>query len=70
MKPFLDDRKIGPGFMFKDSDLLGLPLRIVLGERDFKSNGCLEIKIRRTGEIYKVPLEQLVHKVKELLKTL
>ena len=36
----LDDRGLGPGFMFKDSDLLGLPLRVVLGERDFKKMGC------------------------------
>lgn len=65
-----DDRGVGPGFMFKDSDLLGLPLRVVLGERDYKKDGLLEIKIRRTGESHKVSREELIPKVKDLLKDL
>jgi len=32
-----DDRNVGPGNKFKDADLLGLPLRLVLGERDFSA---------------------------------
>ena len=63
----LDDRGLGAGFMFKDSDLLGLPLQIVLGERDFKKNGMLEIKVRRTGEKFKARPDELTHKVQELL---
>ena len=38
LEVLFDDRKAGPGFKFKDSDLLGLPVRVVLGERDFKKN--------------------------------
>lgn len=41
-----DDRKLGPGFKFKDADLLGCPLKIVLGERDFNETGLLEAKSR------------------------
>jgi prolyl-tRNA synthetase len=65
-----DDRKQGPGFKFKDSDLLGLPLRVVLGERDFKVTGELEIVVRGTGEKIKVKREDLAVKLKELYKVI
>ncbi|AYF45913.1 proline--tRNA ligase [Halobacteriovorax sp. BALOs_7] len=65
-----DDRKAGPGFKFKDADLLGLPLQVVLGERDHKEDGMLEIRIRRSGEKIKVSQEDLISKVNELLKEL
>jgi prolyl-tRNA synthetase len=61
---------VGAGFMFKDSDLLGLPLRVVLGERDYKESGMLEIKVRKTGESFKLPKDQVLNKVKEILKQL
>ena len=67
VETILDDRRLGAGFMFKDSDLLGLPLQIVLGERDFKKNGMLEIKVRRTGEKFQARPDELIHKVKKLL---
>lgn len=65
-----DDRQLGPGFMFKDSDLLGLPLRITLGERDYLATGEIEIKVRKTGEVIKVKKDQLLMTVKEKLKEL
>ena len=65
-----DDRGLGPGGMFKDADLLGLPLRVTLGERDFDQTGELEIKVRKSGEVYKVKREELTSKVKELLASL
>lgn len=70
IETLLDDRGVGPGFMFKDSDLLGLPIRVVLGERDYKNDGMLEIKVRRTGESFKVTKDELTPKLKELLKDL
>lgn len=66
----LDDRGLGPGAMFKDSDLLGLPVRVLLGERDFEQSGELEIKVRKTGESYKVRPDDLVEKLKEILQRL
>ena len=65
-----DDRNLAPGFMFKDSDLLGLPLRVVLGERDFKRDGTVEIKTRKTGQIHKVKPDQLIHVVQAMLSEL
>lgn len=70
VETILDNRGQGPGVMFKDADLLGLPLRLVLGERDYNESGLLEIKIRKNGEAYKVKRTELVQKIQELLKTL
>lgn len=65
-----DDRKAGPGFKFKDSDLLGLPIRLVLGERDFKKNGQLEIVTRKTNEKQFVDKSEVISKLKEILENL
>ena len=43
----LDDRDERPGVKFADADLIGLPHRVVIGERGLK-NGVVEYK-RRTG---------------------
>lgn len=63
-----DDRNVGPGNKFKDSDLLGLPYRVVLGERDFAASGELEIIERKTGTITKVAKEKLIETLISLLK--
>jgi len=63
-----DDRNIGPGNKFKDSDLIGLPYRVVLGERDFVATGELEIIERKTGNILKVKKEDLIATLKNLLQ--
>ena len=41
----LDDRDVRAGVKFKDADLIGVPLRVVIGERGLKE-GKLEIKWR------------------------
>lgn len=65
-----DDRGMGPGGMFKDADLMGLPCRVVLGERDFAATGEIEIKVRKTGETLKVQKNALVATLKEKLQSL
>lgn len=65
-----DDRQLGPGQMFKDADLIGLPLRVTLGERDYEASGEIEIKVRKTGEVLKVKKENLVSTINEKLKEL
>lgn len=65
-----DDRGMGPGAMFKDADLLGLPLRITLGERDYNATGEIEIKVRKTGETLKVKKEDLISTIKTKLNEL
>ncbi len=55
-----DDRNQGPGFKFKDSDLIGLPLRLVLGERDYQATQEFEIVERKTGEVKKMKRDELI----------
>ena len=63
-----DDRNVGPGNKFKDSDLLGLPYRVVLGERDFGASGELEVIERKSGVVIKVKRDDLVSTLKNFLK--
>lgn len=51
----LDDRDVRPGVKFKDADLIGIPVHIIIGEKNLKDN-IVEIKVRRTKEILKVKL--------------
>ena len=52
----IDDREVSPGFKFKDADLLGVPLQIIIGERNLKQ-GKIELKPRATGESAVVKIE-------------
>ncbi|MFL5786388.1 MAG: proline--tRNA ligase [Bacteriovoracaceae bacterium] len=70
LEVLFDDRQLGPGMMFKDADLIGLPLRVVIGERDYLATGEIEVKIRKTGEVLKVKKDQLLPTVKAKLKEL
>ena len=45
----LDDRDVRPGFMFADMELIGIPHRIVIGERGL-NEGKLEYKSRHDAE--------------------
>ena len=66
----IDDRNERPGVKFKDADLIGYPLRVVVGPKTI-STGNLELKIRKTGEVKMLPLtSDYVTTIKELLKTL
>lgn len=65
-----DDRQMGPGGMFKDADLIGLPLRVIIGERDFNATGDIEVKIRKTGETLKVKKDELLSVINSKLKEL
>ena len=59
---FVDDRKERPGVKFKDADLLGMPLRINMGLRDFKDHQA-EIFIRKTGQREKFHFKKLTQSV-------
>ena len=61
----LDDRDERPGVMFSEMDLIGIPHRLVIGERGLKS-GTVEYRNRRDQAARDYPLETLV----ETLKTL
>ena len=55
----VDDRDQRPGFKFKDADLIGVPLRVVVGERGLKE-GKVEVKWRHEPEPKQVPAASAV----------
>jgi prolyl-tRNA synthetase len=55
----LDDRDERPGAKFKDADLLGIPLRVTVGEKGLK-DGVVELRDRKTGEVERVPVGDAV----------
>ncbi|QGX38718.1 proline--tRNA ligase [Permianibacter aggregans] len=63
----LDDRPERAGVMFADADLLGIPLRIVIGERGLKENQ-VEIKGRRDEQAHNVGLEAVLKTIHECLR--
>ncbi|WP_210126138.1 proline--tRNA ligase [Staphylococcus sp. GDY8P85P] len=52
-----DDRKDRAGVKFNDADLIGLPIRIVVGKN--ASDGIVEVKVRQTGESEDVHINDL-----------
>ncbi len=64
-----DDRDAGAGFKFKDAELLGLPLTVVLGEKTFNASGELEIITRKNLQKTLVGESQLTDKVCQLHRT-
>ena len=52
-----DDRKERAGVKFNDADLIGLPIRIVVGKN--ASEGIVEVKVRQTGESEEVHINEL-----------
>lgn len=62
-----DDRPdVRPGFKFNDADLIGIPLQVIVGEKNLK-NGNIEVKIRRTGERVLIPVGDFYNKISELV---
>ena len=55
----LDDRKERPGVMFADCDLIGIPHRLVLGDRALE-NGIIEYKLRSSDDKQEIPLSDIV----------
>ena len=55
----LDDRDARPGVKFADADLLGVPHRLVIGERGLK-DGVVEYRQRRSGAEHKVAIADVV----------
>jgi len=65
----LDDRNERPGIKFKDCDLIGIPLRVTIGERNLKE-GFVEIKQRNEKESQRVRKEDIVGRVLKYVEEL
>ncbi len=64
-----DDRPERPGVKFNDMDLIGFPVRVVLGKRGLEA-GEVELSLRRDGEKRSAPIAELVPSVQALLDEL
>ena len=62
----LDDRDVRPGFMFADMELIGIPHRVVIGERGLQE-GMVEYRGRLQTENSNIPLDEIVPFLKEQL---
>jgi prolyl-tRNA synthetase len=60
----LDDRDERPGVKFKDCDLLGLPLRVVVGAKAL-AQGAAEVRHRRAAANTMIPLPDLIPYLKD-----
>ena len=63
----MDDRDARPGFKFKDADLIGIPLRVVIGGKGLK-DGVAEVKLRTEASPTLVGLDQVVGQVTEMVR--
>ena len=61
---FYDDRNLRPGVMFNDMELIGIPFRLVIGERGL-DEGQLEFKARTATENENIPVEGLIDAILE-----
>ena len=58
-----DDRDVRAGEKFADSDLIGIPTRVIIGEKACESK-MLEVKDRATGEVRETSIEHLIKEFK------
>ena len=63
----LDDRKVRAGFMFSDMELIGIPHRIVLGDRGLDS-GNVEYRARTDSESQDIALDEIINFVKSKIE--
>jgi prolyl-tRNA synthetase len=66
VEALLDDRNLRPGVMFNDMELIGIPHRVVIGERGL-DNGILEYRCRTATENEDIPLDDALAAILERL---
>ena len=66
---FVDDREERPGVKFKDADLIGCPIRVVVGAKGLAKGG-VEIKLRTSKEVAVVPAERAADAIAEQVAAL
>jgi prolyl-tRNA synthetase len=65
----LDDRPLRGGVKFKDADLIGIPVRVTVGQKSL-AEGNIEIKLRSESNSQKVNIEEAPNKVIQLVNSL
>jgi prolyl-tRNA synthetase len=62
----LDDRDERPGIKFKDADLIGIPIRVMVG-KNFSKDGHIEIRTRATGDTISIPENDVLAKLEAMI---
>lgn len=65
----IDDRSERPGVKFNDADLIGIPIRITIGDKSLKENS-VEVKARAEKDFELVALDKVVESVRALYERL
>ena len=65
LEAILDDRDERPGVKFKDADLLGIPVRVTVGNALVKE-GVVEVRSRKTREEIRLPQDGVVDAVRAI----
>jgi prolyl-tRNA synthetase len=63
-----DDRDTTPGVKFVDADLIGIPIRVVVGTKTLQNN-TVDVKMRPRKEEQEIPVENILEGVKKILKS-
>ncbi len=63
----IDDRQLRAGTKFKDADLIGIPLRVTIGEKGL-SQGKVEIRFRKSGAVIEVSKTEALAKIEEIVR--
>ncbi len=69
VETLLDDRSDSAGVKFKDADLIGIPVRVTIGDRGLKK-GVVEIRLRSSGETSEIPKDQAAQGVLRIVEDL
>jgi prolyl-tRNA synthetase len=64
----IDDREESAGVKFKDADLIGIPIHVVIGQKALKE-GAVEIKLRKGGVSKKINVEDVEKEIEAILNT-
>ena len=62
-----DDRVVSAGIKLTDSELMGMPIRVVISPKTM-SNGTAEVTMRETGETNFIPLQNLLSELKAIIE--
>ena len=64
---FMDDRRERPGVKFAEMELIGIPVRVTLGDRSL-AEGNIEVQTRIGGEAQRVPVTDAVATIMHLVR--
>jgi prolyl-tRNA synthetase len=69
IETLIDDRDDRPGVKFKDADLIGMPVRVVISRRSMKENS-IELKLRTSQDKQMIPLSDAVSEITKIVNNL